>query len=216
MEKTKGKFITFLKKNAVYVVLALCVLAVGLSVALTIFDGKTTSVDSTLDASQDSVGSVDENDKVDAPVDVPNEPVSTVITFIMPVQNATEIGEYSESMVFNSLLGRFSTHMAVDFFAPEGTLVYATYGGTIESVENTLLKGTSITIDHGNGLKTVYNSILDGDRVTVGQTVKQGDVIGEISVSNRQEADLGAHLHFEVYENGVNIDPAKYLTFDEK
>ena len=216
MEKTKGNFFTFLKKNAVYIVLVLCILAVGLSVALTLVDGKSASIDSTLGSEQDSVGSVDENENVDSPADIPDEPVSNVVTFIMPVQNATEIGEYSESMVFNSLLGRFSTHMAVDFFAPEGTLVYATYGGTIESVENTLLKGTTITIDHGNGLKTVYNSILDGDRVTVGQTVKQGDVIGEISVSNRQEADLGAHLHFEVYEDGVNIDPAKYLTFDEK
>ena len=216
MEKTKGNFFTFLKKNAVYIVLVLCVLAVGLSVALTLVDGKSASIDSTLGSEQDSVGSVDENENVDSPADIPDEPVSNVVTFIMPVQNATEIGEYSESMVFNSLLGRFSTHMAVDFFAPEGTLVYATYGGTIESVENTLLKGTTITIDHGNGLKTVYNSILDGDRVMPGQTVKQGDVIGEISVSNRQEADLGAHLHFEVYEDGVNIDPAKYLTFDEK
>lgn len=216
MEKTKGNFFTFLKKNAVYIVLVLCILAVGLSVALTLVDGKSASIDSTLGSEQDSVGSVDENENVDSPADIPDEPVSNVVTFIMPVQNATEIGEYSESMVFNSLLGRFSTHMAVDFFAPEGTLVYATYGGTIESVENTLLKGTTITIDHGNGLKTVYNSILDGDRVMPGQTVKQGDVIGEISVSNRQEADLGAHLHFEVYEDGVNIDPAKYLTFDEK
>ena len=61
MEKTKGKFITFLKKNAVYLVLAFCVLAVGLSVALTLIDGKTSSIDSTLDATQDSVGSLDKN-----------------------------------------------------------------------------------------------------------------------------------------------------------
>ena len=106
--------------------------------------------------------------------------------------------------------------MAIDFFAEEGTNVLAVYDGTISNIENTLLTGTTITIDHGNGLFTVYNSLADGDSVTVGQSVKQGDVIGQVSVSNRQEYKSGAHLHFEVYENGENIDPAKYLAFEEK
>jgi murein DD-endopeptidase MepM/ murein hydrolase activator NlpD len=83
-------------------------------------------------------------------------------------------------------------------------------------VENTLLHGTTITIDHGNGLKTIYNSLEDGELVTVGGQVKQGEVIGAVSVTNKQEYKEGAHLHFEVYENDVNIDPAKYLVYEEK
>ena len=46
--------------------------------------------------------------------------------------------------------------------------------------------------------------------------MKKGDKIGEASVTNRQEYKSGAHLHFEVSEKGVSVDPAKYLTFDEK
>jgi murein DD-endopeptidase MepM/ murein hydrolase activator NlpD len=134
----------------------------------------------------------------------------------MPVENPTSIGEYSESMVFNSTLGRFSAHMAIDFFADEGTDVLAVYDGKISKIENTLLKGTTITIEHGNGLYTVYNSLADGDSVSVGQKVKQGDVIGQVSLTNRQEYKSGAHLHFEVIENGENIDPSKYLAFEEK
>ena len=134
----------------------------------------------------------------------------------MPVENATEIAGYSESMVFNSTLGRFSAHTAIDFFAAEGTPVYAVEDGTVESVTNGILEGVTVIIDHGDGLKTVYNSLADPDEVSVGQKVARGDKIGEVSVTNRQEYKDGAHLHFEVTENGETIDPGKYLVFEEK
>ena len=41
-------------------------------------------------------------------------------------------------------------------------------------------------------------------------------MIGEVSVSNRTEYKDGAHLHFEVMEDGVLIDPIKYLAIEEK
>ena len=134
----------------------------------------------------------------------------------MPVTNPTAIGAFSDTMVWCSTLNRFESHLAIDFYADEGTSVLAAYDGTVESVESTFLEGVTVTIDHGNGLKTVYNSLLDADTVAVGQTVSQGDIIGDVSVSNRQEYKDGAHLHFEVVENGEIIDPAKYLSIDEK
>jgi murein DD-endopeptidase MepM/ murein hydrolase activator NlpD len=124
--------------------------------------------------------------------------------------------EYSETMVWSSTLNRFSSHTAIDFFANEGSSVFAVYDGVVKSVETSVLKGTTITIDHGNGLLTVYNSLADGDSVTVGQKVSKGQVIGQVSVTNRQEYKDGAHLHFEVIENGENIDPIKYLDIAEK
>ena len=78
------------------------------------------------------------------------------------------------------------------------------------------MQGTTITIDHGNGLYSIYNSLADGDSVSVGKSVNQGDEIGQVSVSNRQEYKAGAHLHFEVKENGQLVDPAKYLESQEK
>lgn len=232
MKKGNNKFLFFVRKNAVYLVLTACILAVGLSITLMLIKENRQSLDADQNPSVNLP--VDENQKPDdtptvnpdQPDDTPTvnpdqpseptEPVSKPIVFALPVENPTSIGEYSETMVFNSTLNRFSAHMAIDFFAEEGTNVLAVYDGTISNIENTLLTGTTITIDHGNGLFTVYNSLADGDSVTVGQSVKQGDVIGQVSVSNRQEYKAGAHLHFEVYENGENIDPAKYLAFEEK
>lgn len=218
MKKSNSKVLNFLKSNAVYFIFALCIVAVGLSITLVLLNK--TPVDQVQDPVGDQIVVEKPNDedvKVDEILPPENsEPVSKPIEFVMPVESSTSIGEYSEQMVFNSTLGRFSAHLAVDFYAPEGTKVLAVYDGTVESVTTEFLTGTTVTIDHGNGLKTVYNSLADGDSVTVGQTVKTGDVIGEVSVSNRQEYKEGAHLHFQVMENDEVIDPAKYLTFNEK
>ena len=227
MKRTNGKITTFFRRNALYIVLAFCILAIGLSMTLVIVNKGSESIsqekppvidDGGIDAPPTNGDILDPgaNDTpTDVPDDVPSEPVVSVISFIMPVET-NSYSEYSETMVFNQTLGRFSTHTAMDFYAEEGASVYAVLDGEVESVEKTLLQGVTVVINHGDGLKTVYNSLADGDMVTVGQTVSQGDVIGAVSISNRQEYKDGAHLHFEVMENGVNVNPLTYLTIEEK
>lgn len=213
MKKT-SKFINFFMKNGAYFVLALCIIAVGLSITFTVINAPKLNENSNI---VDNVEpEPDDNPVVDPTPNEPSKPVVETVTFIMPIETPTSIEAYSETMVFNSTLGRFSAHKAIDFFASEGSDVCAVYGGTIESVTNDVIKGVTVVIDHGKGLKTIYNSLADGDSVSVGQTVKQGDIIGQVSLTNRQESNSGAHLHFEVMENNVVIDPVKYLTIDEK
>jgi len=226
MKKSNGKVLAFMRKNAVYFVLALCILAVGLSITFMLISKD--SGDTTLEVPDEQPSVVtpivpDDPAEPTDPVVTPGEPepditepVDKPITFIMPVNAATAIGDYSDTMVWNSTMKYFTAHKALDFFAEEGTPVLAVYDGTVLNVETSILEGTTVTIDHGNGLYSVYNSLADGDMVTVGQTVKQGDVIGEVSLTNRQEYKDGAHLHFEVMENGELIDPAKYLALEEK
>ncbi len=224
MKKSNGRIGLFLRRNALYLILAMCILAIGLSMTLVVVNRDTNP---TISQNRPNDQTGEENKKpsdqnnnensgpVSKPDETPSEPVVSVVTFVMPV-NTNDYSEYSETMVFNSTLGRFSAHKAMDFFAEEGAEVFAVYGGTVESVESTLLEGVTVVINHGNGLKTIYNSLADGDVVSVGQTVKQGDVIGNVSVSNRQEHKEGAHLHFEVEEDGLIINPTVYLDLSEK
>ncbi len=215
MKKSNAKILNFIRRNALYLILALCILAVGLSVTVMLIKQSNelslnadTSIEEPLPDDEQGTGATNPDTDV--------EPVIKPVTFIMPVNNPTSIGAYSETMVWCSTMGRFESHMAIDFFAQEGESVLAVYDGVVESVESTLLEGVTVVLDHGNGLKTIYNSLADIDGVSVGQTVKQGQIIGEVSVSNRQEYKDGAHLHFEVIENGQTIDPVKYLSIDEK
>ena len=217
--KGTDKILAFFRKNAAYIVLAFCVLAVGFSLTLIILNDNTIEENNVQipppiieeDLGEDlPTGGEDVEDTI-----IP-EPVVKVIDFSMPIEAPTAITEYTETLVFNKTLKRYSSHLATDFFAPEGTPVKAVYEGKIEKIDNSLLTGVSITIDHGDGLKTVYNSLESGDNLAVGQTVNKGEVIGYVSVNNRQESGYGAHLHFEVIEKGESIDPVKYLVIDEK
>ncbi len=213
MKEEKRNVLTFFKRNAVYMVLALCILAVSFSITFMLLRQKS---DVKVKVDTPTISTPDQTDTPTTSPEDENVPVVKPIEFIMPVLDPTSIGEYGETMVYNSTLNRYTAHLAMDFYAPEGSDVYAVYDGTVVSVESTFLQGTTITVDHGNGLFSIYNSLADGDSVSVGKSVKQGDVIGQVSVSNKQEYKAGAHLHFEVKENGTLIDPAKYLQAQEK
>lgn len=220
--------INFFRRNAAYIVLALCIVAIGLSITFVLIDR-----DNALKTENAKVTVTDPVDKTEPnadpaddpkteptvdPADEPNTetPVSNVISFILPVGEFSTVGDYTDTLCYNATLKRYEAHKAIDFFAEEGTPVFAVYGGTINKIETTLLTGTTVTIDHGNGLYTVYNSLQSADDVFEGQKVLQGAEIGAVSVTNRQEAANGAHLHFQVIENGVAIDPAKYLSVQDK
>ena len=89
--------------------------------------------------------------------------------------------------------------------------------GVIESVYTSdVLVGTQIVVDHGNGLKTVYEFVTAKEGLKAGDSVKKGDVIATVAEATGKEYKDGAHLHFEVLENGKTVDPAGYLTLEEK
>lgn len=84
----------------------------------------------------------------------------------------------------------------------DGTVVAATYQSGW---------GNYVKIDHGNGLQTLYAHMADGStNVSVGDEVSQGDTIGTMGQTG---SATGVHLHFEVYLNGIQVDPAPYLEF---
>lgn len=98
-----------------------------------------------------------------------------------------------------------------------GSLIYAAASGTVISVYNSCPSkgngygdpcgggmGNEIIIDHGNGYVTIYGHLHQTTLVSVGQTVTKGQKIGYMGNSG---SSTGAHLHFEVKYNNVNINP---------
>lgn len=66
--------------------------------------------------------------------------------------------------------------------------------------------GHLIIIDHGSSTKTYYAHLSRAD-VKVGESVKQGEVIGRMGSTGRS---TGPHLHFEIRKGGKVVNPLSY------
>lgn len=133
----------------------------------------------------------------------------------MPLSTVSVLNDYG--FYHNKTLNNYYEHKGVDFVAEVGTEVLAVEDGVVESIyTGDVLTGTEITVDHGDGVKSVYRFIDAAENLSVGMEVKQGDVIGKVAEASGEEYKDGAHLHFEIRKDGKNVDPASYLTFEEK
>lgn len=95
-------------------------------------------------------------------------------------------------------------HGGIDIAAPIGSEVRAAMSGVVTFARFTETGGNIVTIDHRNGYATRYLH-LDRLLVTVGDEVQQNSVIA--LSGNTGSRTTGAHLHFEIHQNGVKVDP---------
>lgn len=102
-------------------------------------------------------------------------------------------------------------HMALDITDPVGTPIVAANSGTISNVIIGSWDGgygNNVYIDSGNGYQTHY-AHMSSVYVSPGQSVTAGKtVIGTVGLTGRT---TGAHLHFEIIQNGVLVNPLQFL-----
>lgn len=168
-----------------------------------------------------------------------NEPVSSVVekntnkisnkTNTNVVQNTTAVVEEkqlefaapvageiikdfaTDSLIYSKTLEEWTTHSGIDIKAEKMTIVTASESGTIESIKNDPRYGLTITINHKNGFKTIYSNLLSTEFVKEGEEVDKGQTIGTVGESASFEVAEEAHLHFEIYKDGVLVNPTIYL-----
>ena len=88
--------------------------------------------------------------------------------------------------------------------------VIASLSGKVITVDTSCYtpRGCYIKIDHGT-YQTLYQHLHKGSIVVkTGDTVSQGQVLAKMGASG---VGSGAHLHFEVFYNGSNVDPEDYV-----
>ncbi len=102
-----------------------------------------------------------------------------------------------------------SGHRGLDFAASCGAPIYAAASGTVTFAGWSGSWGNYIKILHSDGSTTAYAHILNGGyNVRYGQRVRAGQLIAYAGTTG---ASTGCHLHFEVYRDGVRVDPAAHL-----
>ncbi|MEE1086724.1 MAG: peptidoglycan DD-metalloendopeptidase family protein [Schaedlerella sp.] len=134
----------------------------------------------------------------------------------MTLKNFSEmIGRFADPCPGSYLTSSFgyrtfdnSFHKGIDLGTNSSAIpTYAADAGTVIIAGYNASAGNWIVIDHGNGLVTKYmhhSHIF----VNAGDEVEKGQQIG---LTGNTGNSFGVHLHFQVEENGVAVDPTIYL-----
>ncbi len=131
--------------------------------------------------------------------------------FIMPIDGEV-IKEFAEdSLIYSETLKEWITHPGIDIQAERATVVKAAADGIIKYIKNDPRYGLSIIIEHSNGFQTIYANLLTTDFVSEGEEVKAGQTIGTVGDSSAYEIVDESHLHFEIMQNGKNLNPLEYI-----
>lgn len=132
-------------------------------------------------------------------------------------QRQSYSGQLQELLFFSPVKGIVTqsfdsqhAHFGTDISTREDEFIKATLDGTIIYRGFTAEDGNVIQIQHTNNVVSVYkhcSMVLK----SAGEKVKSGEAIAV--VGNTGENSKGAHLHFELWFNGLAVNAQDFVTF---
>lgn len=132
--------------------------------------------------------------------------IATVVESSTPIH--TNISIQSTVIELNISQGYKFFHPAIDIDGETGDPIKPIKAGVVDYVENSNVGyGKHVIVDHGNNLKTLY-AHLSKINVKNGDNVTTSTVIGEMGSTGRS---TGSHLHLEVRDHGVPVNPLSIL-----
>lgn len=138
-------------------------------------------------------------------------PTPAALVFTWPVKGEVLSGHSVETLAYDETMGDWRTHDGVDIAAPAGTQVIAPAGGTISDLYTDDLMGTTVVILHADGVMSTCSNLAAVPTVEIGDPVRTGDVIGSVGTSAIAESAEASHLHLSMTKDGESVDPLGYL-----
>ena len=105
------------------------------------------------------------------------------------------------------ITGEETFHRGTDLACSEGTLVLAAMNGVVIAARRSATYGNYLCLSHSGGQETLY-AHLQYLFVRAGEVVQAGQPLGTAGETGRS---TGAHLHFELLEQGVRYDAGALL-----
>lgn len=226
-ENKSGKMEKFLAGKGFYIVLALCMVVIGISVWTIANHSVTKNLniepDVTLENDGDTAAVMSEASPSPIIEDMDTEDADEVGVWTQedvwtgpekwawPVEGEVSREYNVEALSYDVTMADWRTHDGMDVSADIGAPVHAAADGTVAEVRNDELYGTTVTIDHGAGMKSVYSNLGDTPTVAVGDQVKAGDTIGAVGSSAICEVSQEPHVHVAIYKDGNSVNPQNYL-----
>ena len=160
-------------------------------------------------------------DQTSVPVIEPvTSPTAKAPAFIEPVRVITQTPQDSSWPIHGRITTFFGvphwpyqpTHTGMDIASGSASGITPVHpfrtGRVIDTIRSSRGLGNHVIVDHGNGLTSVY-AHLYSISVQVGQEVNGTSVLG---LEGSTGVSTGAHLHFEIRQDGVSVDPSQYIT----
>ncbi|MBU0569320.1 M23 family metallopeptidase [Patescibacteria group bacterium] len=95
-------------------------------------------------------------------------------------------------------------HPGIDFDGITGDPVYSIADGVVSAIQySRYAYGNAVLVDHGNKITSLYAHLSEID-VEESQKITNEEIIGKVGATGRA---FGDHLHFEIRENGMPINP---------
>ena len=129
---------------------------------------------------------------------------------LWPVAGNVVMNYSDDHLIYHATLDQFRTHDAIAIAAEAGTEVVAAADGVVASVEESVQTGITVTTAIGNDYYLVYGQ-LEESELKVGDSVKQGEVIGTIAKASRFYSKEGDNLYFQVRCGEETLNPMSLL-----
>ena len=206
-------------RRALYIALALCVVAAGVTGYLVTHREAPAQQASSNQPVTQAKPPVVTPVKPDLPAqeepeeeEPPVEAAAQLLPQVVSPLDGTTVTVFSMSeLLYDETMADWRTHEGLDIQAAEGDAVKTAAAGEVTSVTQDELMGTTVIIQHSGGYTTQYSSLQADVPVEAGQAVSAGDVIGCVGSTSAAESEMGPHLHFSVSQDGSVIDPHAYI-----
>ena len=91
-----------------------------------------------------------------------------------------------------------------------GGPIRAAKGGVVKYAGYHYSYGYYVRIDHGGGIESLYAHMTPSLQVSAGQSVSGGQTLGTMGTTG---SSTGVHLHFEIFQNGTQVNPEGFMRF---
>ncbi len=141
-----------------------------------------------------------------------NKPVVSTARNIMPVEGEVSHPFSNGELVKSETLGVWKTHDGCDILCPYDTDVKSMSECVVQEIKEDPLLGVCVITMQTNGLEVHYCGLAKELNVKVGQSLKEGEIIGKTSDTCQSEIVQEPHLHLAVKQNGTWIDPMSVIS----
>lgn len=226
----KDKVIDFLKTKGHLVIGAICLVAVAV-IGLIIVNTEDEYVEPVIsystpvynDSDSSDINGTGNSDSTDVSRPIKDENNNSEntdttkkgqIEIVKPLSGEVQTDFAANKLVYNTTLQEWRTHSGIDIKGDVGCDIKAAANGKISAIKNDPKYGLTVVIEHsinGRSFTTVYCGLKEiSKNIVEGASVKSGNTIATLGEDIFCEKTQGAHLHFELTENNIPLNPQEY------